>query len=147
MENSDKIQILLSLLNIRQENLKNMREWALKIFFTSASIFLILIGWAIQSNSDFKSSELLFLIFMVFIYLIANLITIYELKKRFIYAHKDIISIEKCLKLYEPNIFTDDGKPLYPKVWQKVSKGKYFSLYSILLSIMALTVIIILTIH
>lgn len=105
---------------------------------------MLFIGWIVQSKINTSIPDSILLIIMIIIFLSGNLITIFYLKNRFIVSHEDLIRIEECLKLYQPNIFTDDGKPLYPKRWQKVSKGIYFINNSILLSIMALTAILVL---
>jgi hypothetical protein len=144
MEHNEKVQVLLSLLNIRQDNLRVMRERVFTIVSTTISLFVIFVGWMVQKPSAPSLIETIFLVFIMMVFWIGNLLILWDIRKGFINTHKMLVRIEQCLELYKPNVFTEDGKSLFPEDMQTPIQAVHFQRFEYILSFTAIISIIIL---
>lgn len=58
MENT---QVLLTLLSLRNEAMRTMRERVLRIVTTSVTLFMLFVGWIVQKKTSPELSETIFL--------------------------------------------------------------------------------------
>ena len=149
MNNEEKnLQVLLTLLNIRHDNCKSMREHALKTTTTSTALFMLLLGWIIQKNIGNTLIELIFLSCIVFVFWIGNILVLRDIKTGLINSYKVIIKIEHHLNLYEPNAFKKslfgiDEESLHPEHWKNSVRARTIEKYIFIVSLTAFISIIV----
>lgn len=136
--NSEKVQVLLAIYAMTQENLKDMRSRVISISSTSITFFTIFVGWIVQKQSKPSFQETLLFIFVVFVFWLCNLRILLDIRRGFISTMNVLLRIEKSLKLYEPKYFNADDESLLPTSYQKPKTGKHFKMFELTLSISAI---------
>jgi glucan phosphoethanolaminetransferase (alkaline phosphatase superfamily) len=125
--NSENIQILISLLKLRKEDLKSRSDRMLKTVSLSVSIYTFIFAWAFNSNSQLSFIKTVYFTFIITFFWIFALILIKHHNKAFISSKKIMIRIEQALNLYEKNLYHHDGDSLYPDSWQNLTKRRIYS--------------------
>jgi len=133
-------EVLLSLLNLRNNNLKNLKDKVYKSTTFTATLFMIFIGWIVESKAQYSIMNSVFLTISVFGIWISNYIAIRTFRSAIKKNRWVLIRIEQCLSLYENGFYHSDGKSLYPNHWQNeiiVEKNTIFRLLMIIPAVVA----------
>jgi hypothetical protein len=141
---NEKVQVLLALYTITQENLKDMRSRVLTISSTSITFFTISVGWIVQKQTKPSLQETLLLTCIITVFWIGNLKILLDIRRGFTNAMGIALRIEKSLNLYTPKFFNDDHQPLFPESYSKPNTAKHFKKFEFVLSFSAIAFILIL---
>ena len=138
----NKQNVLLSLLTLRNDDLKSLRDRIYRTSIFTVTLFMVFIGWIVESKTHYDLTKTLFLTIAVFGIWISNFITIWGLRNRFNDSRKSLIRIEQSLALYEKGIYHPDGQSLWPSNWQKEIKSGRIEKLILLVTITAAVTVI-----
>lgn len=132
LEQTDKVSILIAVLEERYEALRTIRSRVENIGLWSLGLLLGVGGWIIQGDLVMSESEKnLYIAGTVLAFLVLRFGYFEDLVKGFQKQQRATVRIEEVLKLYEPKFFDESEEPVYPKEWQhagtKNGNGKFFA--------------------
>ena len=133
---TDKIQILLALLERRYDSIEKIREHVYNISIWMLGVFLAASSFIMQGKIQLNLLEKVFLAMIVVFILMVILLYIKDQERGFSSQFRAAIRIEKLLGFYKPGAF-DLEEGLYPAEWAhtgtELGQGRFFRNITLLL--------------
>lgn len=146
LDNKQKIDILLKILEERYNAIHIIRERIQAICLWSLGILLTTAGWLIQSNITLiLEQKVLYSVFIFVTFLAVRFYYLGDLYKGFKNQQLVASRIETALQFYDTGVFDSEKNSIYPKEWGKSGvnvNGNFFNANAHLLDLGALLLLL-----